>query len=947
MLKHLRGFMRVIMVGVIVTSLCFLYLSSQRGPRRTPDRSGRRRPVKSAGASAELPAAARALKPKQILMTHVKYPVRDPETDRKTADVWGKTAILDTENKNYLITFPLIESWIKSGQGSGGLSGKVTVSAERCTLMRPKGEAILKGKVVVTGENFVIMTDEVTYHLIPRTLNTQAHVVLHWFESKDADRSKPSIIITGTGLEGDLIAQRVKILTKPVVTIREASGRFFADSGGFKPNDNTQPAKAADKKAPAPTPVVIRAAGTLTYEHLTNIATFRDKVTVTSGEKKLYCDKLVIQFQTKERGITIKQVDAFDHARLEFQDRRADADHIQWRRVTQTTVLNSTGEKPVLIRQGDFSVSGKRIFFYQMDRRVDVDNSGELVKTFPAKPAAAGAAAVRPRKLVIKWKDSMSYDASDRRAVFLGDVELTHDRTTLTAQELEFTVSPSDHSVEDFSARKNVLVVMHGAGKDGGEMRAYGQDLRWKAAPADKKAPKVKGGREDDLAAVAGVFRLVGSDKAPARLENGPHWIKTKSITYDQVADKFVADSAGELHGIVSDDPSQPFPEVINVTWSKRMTYVNAGNVRADFFGDVKARRKGQNITCDHLTVVFTPAKPQPKEGTKMSREPKSAGEVALAKQYGRKLEVDHIEAEGNVQLTQTPVSNAVAAKEKEGVAKTVGAAAEAAGAKDLWVILTKSLKLFPRQSRMLCDAAGYLQLQKLDEPEGVWLKITWRDKMSFDATKGEAKFAGKTVSSFSETILAADKLRVFFDDSQMLRRIVGTGNVKFTRPLSREGKEPTTTTVTCKEIQASFGSSREARRYLKQATALDDVVVDDPEYQLLCRRLDTYMVLRKPAGGGKKIDMDIDRAVAVGKKVVIIQKIDEKVKATGNRLVWERNPEKRIDRYVLTGDDAELLKQGISMTHKMIIVDRIKNVVTTQGGLGKIDYEPGKEAPK
>ena len=132
---------------------------------------------------------------------------------------------------------------------------------------------------------------------------------------------------------------------------------------------------------------------------------------------------------------------------------------------------------------------------------------------------------------------------------------------------------------------------------------------------------------------------------------------------------------------------------------------------------------------------AFQPVQPAP-PGKKPTKGTGPAAKEPLSKQRAHSLQVVRIEADGNVHLTQRPVSGASAtAKRERDDAEPENA--DEPKPKELWLVVTKALKLFPRESRMLCESPGFLQIQKLDEPEGVWMKINWESRMNFDADKG------------------------------------------------------------------------------------------------------------------------------------------------------------------------------------------------------------------
>lgn len=925
-MRHVRGFMKVLLLAVIVSSFIWLYVSSQgHRPRVMPhaERAALFRPAWNESA-AEGDSAGSADLGGRILMRDFKHPIYSPKADAVSGEVTGTRATLDTETQQYWIDQPQIWSSADDSDNSA-VKGKIYVRADKAELTPAKGQATLSGNVVAEGESFRIDTTQVTYRLQTRALHTESPVELRWFREPQKLTSKPMIVITGIGIEGDMVGQRVKIPRSPRVVINEHGGGLFSSGAQTERSKGAEP--PGNGGVPRPTePVVISCDGPLTYEHLTGNATFRDGVTVVSGEARLRCDKLVVQLQSDREGVNIRRLDAIGHSTLDWSDKHAASDLIQWQRVTQTVLLKSQDDEPVVISQKDLKLIGKRMFFYQMDRRIDVDQEGRLVKTFAAVPASEGRPAKPASDLVIEWKESMSYDSGDGRALFLGGVKVTYGGSSLTAKELDVQVDQSGQGVRELTARDDVLVLMENPSLKASTVRGYGQKLTWKAVPepkgeTPKAAPAAAKGPQQDLSAVAGVFTLYGTADSPARIENGSHWIRAETISHNQATNSFLVAGNGTLHALVSEDTSRPVPEIVHVTWTKQLVYTTGEETTADFTGDVKARRTGQNVACDHLRVFFAPA-----AGT--------GGE----KRDGPSLEVDRLVAEGDVRLTQTPATDIGVASEK------TEAAAETP--RELWVVASKRLTIRPRAKTVDCDSAGSLQMQQVARPEGHWLKITWEKQMKVDAAAGQAVFTGQTRSLLADSALVADELTVRFDDAQALQQIVGKGRCGFSRKLDPDAQG--LLSVTSDEMKATFGVQG-GTRYLERAIASGRVHLDEPRYELDCAQLDIVMAFKpRSEEQNRAFEIAVDHATAEGDPVVIVQKGKAPFEARGTRLLWQRNPAKGIDRYEMTGNPTvELRQHGIVMRHRKIVVDRNTNVFTTQGGAGSYTSEPVQKEDK
>jgi lipopolysaccharide export system protein LptA len=895
MLRHLRRFLNVILVGVIVTCVLLLFRGSRTGD------SGAAQALQAGAADAERLAEG------QILIEDFLHPLHNPETGKTSGQITGKEAVLDTETQRYTIYEPSIVSTLEE-QEKGEGPGDVFVRAERAELEPARGEASLRGSVVVEGKNFRIDTDRVSYRVFTRSIHTDADAALRWFREKATATARPVIVITGTGIDGELVAQRAKILKNPRVLIAEAGAGLFADASAIE--------KEGGDGAERASPIVIECEGSLTYEHLTGNATFRNGVTVTSGKARLRCDLLVVQLQAEGQGVNVKRLDAIGNARLDWEGTSATAGYMQWQRVTQTTLLRATREGRVVIRRDGIEIAGKRMFFYQMDRRVDIDGAGTLKRTAPGREGKLGT------EVHVSWQNAMTYDSRDRHARFTGDVTVRSGPAKLTARELQFALTESGTAIEEFTASDDVVIVMEGDAAEGRvPVRGYGTSLNWQALEAPKQEPE--GEPKTGVAGGLGLFTLKGTEKAPARIESGSHWIRAASIQYDQSRQSFLVSGEGSLHALVSDDPRRPFPEIVDIQWSRKLVYATGKTVTADFRGDVRARRPGQNVTCDHLTVTF-----RPMDGRKDAPEGRKPEMTAA-------LEVEKIAAEGNVRMTQAPVS--------AGVREDQPPARPAPGPqRGLWVVAAQRLTLFPQERRVACDSPGTLELQQPGSEGDKWLKIKWEKAMALDAAKGQAVFTGRTASIFSGAAVLADQLTVRFDDGQALRKIQGEGNVRFLKELEgRAGKPGGRLTVTAGKMAADFGTA-EGSRYLQSATALGDVHVDDPGYTLDCERLELIMVVGAKKAGGAGLGLDLRSAKATGEHVKVVQKGASPVQATGNELLWDHDPDKGVDRYELTGKPFAVLQQhGMRVRHRKIVVDRINNVITTMGGPGAYTGDP------
>jgi len=491
--------------------------------------------------------------------------VRSEGGDQLEATVRGESAIL-AEDKVYTIVAPVVESVVQVPPGSLTQAGpqKVHLTARGAVYDEEHGRLLLYNSVRTEGEDFEILTDSVTYALSEHSVKSSAAVEMRRYRLGPDNERELSMSVVGKGLDVDLTTQKIVIPLEPRARLVDVTEEFFASG---------MPAEAEQ----GPQQVVITADGSMTYEHTADRVTFRDNVVVVSGEKKLTADRLEISLGQSEGAerLRVTRVAAKGNVVFSFSGQVARGRELVWEDVTQAGTLSGN---PARLDTPEFRLTGRALTFVRLRDRFQADGPGALLwlgrpdaaqekgrhEPAPAGQLVSPASLVSDAPVEVTWSGGMTYAAADKVATFTGKVRATQQDTTLTCETLELGFDTERRTLQQGTARGNVVVTQ------GGDPP--------RTIRCDRAVWHTEGGE----------MELSASNGRSVTVVSGTERLVTTRAVFDPAAGSFRCPAAGRLV-VAGGRLSQAGqgPRQVVVSWQRSMQYspeparhADAGGVR-------------------------------------------------------------------------------------------------------------------------------------------------------------------------------------------------------------------------------------------------------------------------------------------------------------------------------------------------------------------------------
>ncbi|MDP6438077.1 MAG: LptA/OstA family protein, partial [Candidatus Brocadiia bacterium] len=795
----------------------------------------------------------------------------------------------------YLIKKPQVISLVPIMDGPGGGSVRnARLTAERAEFDESKGVLRLFDTVTLEGEEFKVVTDNVTYIIADRSLGSDAGVELKQFRPGSDGLERLAMHVTGRGLAADITLRDIKILHEPVARLLQVSGGFLqATRPGVDRADGAStgsPDRGAEEKD-----VVIVAEGPMTYQHLAQKLRFENKVVSTYGESRLACGSMEIVLDTDgaEEELQVSEITAEESVVFSHEGQDARGDRLEWHNLSHVGIL--TGQ-PARIIQPELWIETKKLTFFKVDRRFTGEGPGELTYLLPEAPepspsdAGAGAEDREPAPpmllttegpIKVTWQKSMRYDAVGGEAIFSGEVVARRGKDDLLCKELELRFDENDQ-VDTVTAVGNVRGVQTIAGEQRlveCDRAVWNYRTRAVSLWADK-------GKEVTVSSKR--VRLVASK---ADIHPDGNMLKCEGPGSLAMAAEDGADGGSD---------EQP----IEVRWSSSMLFSGTGDRYAEFEGQVTALRPGEKVSADHVRVDF------------------DAG-----------MNAAKITATGNAVLEVRGQPDVPAGEaEKNGASEASKAPAETddlfamptvRGGVTQWRLSGDEIVGEPAKDLLRVSGPGELEVPKGEAESDV---LHWSERMTIDLGKLYAQFEGKVDGVFSGSKLGCDRsLRLEFNEARKLRNINAKGNVSF------QAAGATPWQLDADEALAIFA----AENVLDQIIAFGHVDVKDQGRSLLSDRLLLYFA---SSADGK--ETELDRARATGN--VSIRYDEKDIEADGEELAWNAREEK----YTLKGSPARVRSSGATLESSVIHLDRPSGVISLPRGARPIRTRVETQAP-
>jgi len=730
----------------------------------------------------------------------------------------------------YKIVAPLILSSAGDGEGLNLKTPRLRVEAKRADVLVRGGVLVqLYEEVRAEAEYFDITTTDVTYVASEHRLESGADIVLRKFRTGTDQGRSLEMEVKGKGFEADLTLKKVVILKEPVAMLRDVSGDFLAGGDKEPGEDGTS------------SDVIITCDGNLIYEHPARKVTFTDGVVVTHEERTLKCARLVVVLGREEgkESVGITDITASGDVELTYRDQVATGEQLRWQSVTQTGTLTGKGS---VIKTDRFRIEGERLGFFRLNNRFQVDGAGRMtVKMGGGAPQRNEPAAAPAKKglelrvpafdankpVDVSWRKEMTYDRSERWALFQEGVQVRQPGISVDTETLRITFGPEGEEVAEVIAEGSVKLTQQ---TEDGVRESVCEQVTWDAA---KNVVHLCAGEGKAVEILSGGQRLVCSEVifGPDKLEcPAPGSIM---LPYGGGADADAASAAIEVH------------------WEQSMA-LERGESRIGLFrGDVQARRGRQKISSDILAVRF---------------DPQMAPEKIIA---SGKAVLEVLPQDAPAQGDQPPEPADSGGQDRAGSGGPIGILRPGQGG-SAWRLSSEEFVIEPARELVYADSGGAIELMN---DGGVGDTIRWAKKMRIGSGDPEAYFAGNVEAAVSGSLLKSQELTVDFDAQGQPHHVNAEKEVEFS--MTKEGSWR----LKCGSAEAIF----QAPGRLRQVIARDAVTLNDVKLELHCGTL-RLSFDDVPADGKAALK----HAVAQN-DVLVNYEASEPVEARGDELSWDR----------------------------------------------------------
>ncbi len=763
------------------------------------------------------------LKSEMVRFTTV---LRDREKDRDQATVTGERALWNEKTKIYDLFAPLVTVYLVAPENGGSVDQleEVEVTAERAEVDKEKNLITFFDDVLAKGQDFAIRTPRVTYQATAQTLTSDDEVRIQKDKTDESGARVPVMVITGSGLQVDLMAKTMTVNTDVKAHIHDVSEDFLA-SGTEEASDSDR----ADD-------VVITSDGKLLYEHIARRAMFFDNVVAVAGDKTIYCDRLTILLgETAGKDKTeVTDISAAGNVRLVCKDQVSYGDKLEWRSVDQMGVLSG---EPAVVKMAQFEITGRELRSYRMDSRFQVEGPGSLHSQPQDTGQAAGDASppdsirrTGPLRLTkddpfrVTWSSSMNYDAQGRVIVFKGEVVAQQGDSFLRSDQLDIELAEATGQIAKLRAQGKVG--MRDQLTDTNR-EAFCDTLIWNAGQDTVAFAAAEGETVNVIVDELSIFSShVVFNSADATLE---------------------CPAAGQLTVNPSDEQEAnaglgPTDVPIEVEWHRMMHFKRGASPLAMFMGSVTARRGDQSIQGETLRVAFD-----------------------------ENMKPLEIAATGDAVLDVRPTPEEAAAEQAPKTDEAAGEEAPAPGLLPLegehWRLATDSFTIALPEELLTSDTPGSLTVLEADTPAAA---ITWQKSVRLDLQKNFAKFSGQVRADVPQALLDCQQLTLWFDSQRNLHHMNAKGDVHFAR------KEGGAWVLKADSAEAVFGTGNE----LRQLIARENVELRDATHILNAKRVQLFM--ERIEG---KTRSGISRLIA--ERDVRVKYPQEREEGGGDRLEW------------------------------------------------------------
>ena len=888
-----RRLIRILLIALVLVIVALAFYSSLRSS------SGLLEKVKGSLRSGQSPQQAAVQQPTGVPPapddSNIRLAVRDfyrevrGENEQDVeAIIRGESAVL-AEEKLYTIISPVVEAMLKGGDSAMEVAAapqKVRLTAKGALFDENRATLLLYNLVRVVGEDFDIATDNITYEPRKHAVRSSAAVVMNRYRLGPDAQKVLAMTVTGRGLDVDLTLRKMVIPLESKARLLDVSADFLAAG---TPSATTGEARE----------VVITADGAMTYEHTANRAAFRDNVQVTSGEKRLTCDRLDIALGKSEGAdrLQVMRVTARGSVVFNYRDQEGRGQQLVWENVTQAGIL--TGG-PALLTTRELRISGATLTFFRLTDRFQVDGAGTLNWSPPPGQAAVRqenqekkgeqpreATPVSPVQLVATepveatWKGGMLYNAASRSATFQDTVKAAQKDALLTCDVLELEFEPGNERLRQALARGNVSV----------------------SQPASSRLQTISCDRALWLTN-AGTVQLLGGNGKAVTVVSGDERLVAADVTFHPDGGTFECPAPGRLWISAARMPQGgSVGQPLEVGWQRSMRYCSAPQRYAEFLGAVQAAQPGRMMRAEALRVDFD----------------EKLSPVKITARTSAVVEVRR--AEGRTAAPEEKAPTAGPPAPASG--RATPAVAVLAGDVMDWQLAADVLTAEPPKDVVYCFGPGQLEALRKDRPNDT---IKWKEQMFVDFRESFARFQGGVDAFFSGSTLQCERLRLDFDKERELRHVNAEGQVRF----DSGGQQPWK--LMAESAEAVFAPSS----VLSQVIAKSQVQVQDAERMLRTQLLKLFF--EKKAEDALP---SLARAAASG-QVSVRYAAEEGLEATCDELSWDVVN----DKYLLKGKPAQLKKARTSQSGDTIIIDRLSGRWTIPRGERPAETTVEEEQP-
>lgn len=652
--------------------------------------------------------------------------MRGEKSGEVEARVSGEKFVRQREDLYHILS-PVVTSLMETMAGEGEVDvqmDRVRLTAENAVFDESKSEVELHNSVTARGKDFRITTERVTYNAASQKVSGTRLVRMERYRTGPDGQKSLSMVVTGRGLEGDLVLRSVTVPASVEATLLGVSEDFMASG---EPAD-TEEEDGGQK-------IVIRSEGPMTYKDGTRQVIFQQNVRVSTGGKILRAERLEVNLGENkgEERLSVTGVTATENVRMKFRDQVATGVKLVWQNVTQAGVL--TGE-PARLEGSRFSITGNKLTFVRLDNRLQVQGAGRLVRKAVGggkKPAEDDPAGSMPLSadapIEVTWSGGMTYEAAGPHARFEKDVHARQADSDLTCDYLDLRFGQNNR-LQQVRARDGVVVREK---RDGVE--------RWmKCAEAAWEAEE-------------GVIRMKAAEKEQVAVQAGEEKLFSPIVHYAPETNMFDCPAPGRL--LISGRPAteeQGGRDPMEVTWKESMHYDRSGEPKATFRGGVQVVQPERSLSAQTLHVMFNE-----------ERRP-----VRIAGEGDAVLEVRRAKKESEGGAAEEPEQ-----KEEESSEDVL----VPAGAGTDWRLKADRMVGLLSEDRLEVPVEGDLEVLRPDA-ENDWIR--WKDRMHADFEESYARFDGNVRARFGGSELESGALRLDFNEERELRHINCIENVHF-----------------------------------------------------------------------------------------------------------------------------------------------------------------------